>query len=82
MRRSTSTLEKELLYIHSFSDKGDCIYCLEGVLYRDTEVEEAFEVNEGYKCDTCGNAYIEAYLFSRRKPWEKRVPRRFFTVVE
>lgn len=51
---------KELVFIPSGADKGDCPYCSTGVLARDSQVEQEHCVREGYVCDTCGRHYIEA----------------------
>ena len=82
MQKMASIPSNEAFYIFSCSDKGDCVFCSDGVLYRDKGVEEAFEVKEGYRCDRCSNVYIEAYLFHKKRPWEKNFPRRYFAPLK
>jgi len=63
MRTVHRTLSKEhSVYIPHSADKGDCLYCKDGVLERDSRVEEEFCVKEGYSCDTCGCKYIESVI--------------------
>jgi hypothetical protein len=82
MQRKASTPDKNLfVYIPRGADKGDCLNCSTGVLYRDKTVEEAFGTKEGYRCDTCGTPFVEGYLIIKRNPWEKRIPRRYFTTA-
>ena len=50
---------KELVYIPYGSDKGDCPYCLKGVLRRDENIERKLEVKEGYLCTTCWSSFTE-----------------------
>lgn len=54
---------EELLYIPYGADKGDCPYCFYGVLRREEEVENKYNVREGYICPNCGAMFTE--LFKR-----------------
>lgn len=79
MKRKAPVPDKSLfVYIPRGADKGDCLNCSTGVLFRDETVEEAFDVKEGYRCDKCHTPFIEGYLVIKRKPWENRIPRRYF----
>jgi len=70
---------KYLIYIPHGADKGDCPFCQEGVLGRESQVERTFRVAEGYRCDLCGRAFIETIYLVQREPWQKNVAgRRYF----
>lgn len=82
MKRKASAPDKHLfIFIPVGAEKGDCCVCSTGVLYRSETVEEAFGTKEGYRCDKCRTPFIEGYLVVKRKPWEKRIPRRYFTIA-
>jgi hypothetical protein len=53
--------QKELVYIPMGAEKGDCPYCYYGVLRRDPQVEEIYNLREGYICAKCGVVYAELY---------------------
>jgi hypothetical protein len=58
--KTTRMDPKDLVFIPYGADKGDCPFCNSGVLARDIYVENSFCVREGYSCDICGTAFIEA----------------------
>jgi len=78
-RKASSPDKTQFIYVPRGADKGDCVVCSTGVLFRDQTVEETFGTKEGYRCDTCNTPFIEGYLTIDRRPWETRIPRRYFT---
>lgn len=63
MRVVRRPINKDLfVYIPYTADKGDCLVCPDGVLARDSNVEEEFCVREGYTCDVCGAHYVESVV--------------------
>ena len=58
---------KELVYIPTGAEKGDCPYCYHGVLRRDPTVEQIYDTKEGYICANCGIVYDELFRRFFRK---------------
>lgn len=50
---------KELIYIPTGAEKGDCPYCFSGVLRRDDRVQNMYKCKEGYICAGCGTVFLE-----------------------
>lgn len=50
---------KELVYIPTGAEKGDCPYCFKGVLRRDGVVQKMYGCKEGYICADCGTVFLE-----------------------
>jgi hypothetical protein len=67
------------VYIPVGSEKGDCPYCKDGVLFRDREAETDLNLYEVYRCDICGRLYIEGININGWREFHKKVsPRRYF----
>ena len=76
--KKCSDLSKKV-YIPVGSEKGDCPYCLEGVLFRDYESEEDLGLCEVYQCDICNRRYIEGINLHDWKEYHKKLSsRRYF----
>ena len=78
---STLRIPEYSVYVPAGSDKGDCIFCDEGVLARDGVVQKFYKVDEGYRCDTCGRIFIEGINLIFRFPEYLGIPRRCFVEV-
>lgn len=65
--------KKEMVYIPFGADKGDCPYCINGVLQRDDNVEKNYDSKEGYVCPICVTPFLEINnrLFVRGSIWNK-----------
>lgn len=50
------------VFVPYTADKGDCPFCSDGVLERDSGVESYFNTSEGYSCNSCGRFFIESLL--------------------
>jgi len=61
---------KECVFIPVGSERGDCPYCISGVLVRDYEgeVQDRY-TKERYRCDTCGRIFIEGMNMVRASSW-------------
>jgi len=70
------------IYVPFGSDKGDCLFCDDGVLARDTDVQKFYRVDEGYKCDKCYRVYIEGINMIFKFPEYLGIPRRCFVEVK
>lgn len=70
------------VFVPYTADKGDCPFCSEGVLERDSNVESLFSTQEGYSCNSCGRYFIESILMTSNsgtnKPDKKK---RYFIPV-
>ena len=66
------------VYIPAGSDKGDCPHCLDGVLFRDYDIEKNFRTGEVYQCDICSRYYIEGININEWRANYKKSLRRYF----
>ncbi len=76
MSLATCLDKKVMVYIPVGADKGDCPFCITGVLARNSNIEKTLRVPEAYQCDTCARPFIEGIYMSFHGI--SRTPRRFF----
>jgi uncharacterized protein with PIN domain len=73
---------KEVVHIPFSSEKGDCPYCNDGVLFYDEEAEQKLAVKEVYQCDICSRFYIEGINIRDWSTYTNLPPRRSFIDVQ